>query len=292
MINESDAYRDFCAEGTTIREEMIPVSDAVTLKMITFEPAKPSGVPPVEQAEHPPVVFVPGWITLMAAWKEVLREMTKDFTVYYIETREKISSGVSGKVPYTVEALGRDIVSVVKGLGLKNGRYLLFGSSLGATVVLDCIRFLEEKPNCVVVVGPNAEFRVPWWGMAVIVLFYPPFYSVIKPFVKWYIRIFRLNVESDLAQYLKYCNNLDAADPWKLKKAAWAFSSYTVWDLLPEIHLPVLLISASKDKLHEPENLKKMAAMLPRCTVLDFETNQGTHSAGMVEAVRKYLDGI
>jgi pimeloyl-ACP methyl ester carboxylesterase len=284
MIFENENIRDFCAEGTTVRVEMVPVSEQVTLKVITFEPAKPP--------EHPPVVFVAGWITLMAAWKDVLREMTKDFTVHYVETREKISSEVKGKAPYTVEALGKDIVSFVRGRGFENGGYLLFGSSLGATVVLDCIRFLEKKPRCVVVVGPNAEFRVPWWGMILVGLLYPPFYALIKPFVKWYLRNFRLNVESDFAQYRKYCNNLDAADPWKLKKAAWAFSCYTVWDLLPAIDLPVLLVSASKDKLHEPENLKKMAEMLPRCTVLDFETNQGTHSAGMVEAMRRYLEGL
>ncbi len=284
MIPQQEDYGDFCAEGVRWREELVRVSDSVALKAITFEPQNPSG--------RPPVVFVPGWITLIAAWKEVLREITKDFTVYYIETREKKTSVVTGNEPYTVEALGKDIVSYISGLGLKDRGYVLFGSSLGATVVLDCVRFLGNKPVCVVVVGPNAEFRVPWWGMVIIRLFYPPTYSVMKPFVKWYLRHFRLNVKSDFGQYQKYCNNLDAADPWKLKKAAWKFSSYTVWDRLSRIDLPVMLVSASKDKLHEPENLKKMAAMIPRCTVFDFETNKGTHSAEMVEAIRRYLDGL
>jgi len=284
MIPMKEDYGDFCAEGASWKEEVVRVSDSVALKAVTFEPPKPSG--------RPPVVFVPGWITLIAAWREVLREMTRDFTVHYVETREKITSVVTAKEPYTVEALGKDIVSYISGLGLKDGQYVLFGSSLGATVVLDCIRFLGEKPACIVLVGPNAEFRVPWWGMVIISLFYPPTYSIVKPFVKWYLRNFRLNVESDLAQYQKYCNNLDAADPWKLKKAAWEFSSYTVWDLLPKIDLPVLLVSASKDKLHEPENLRKMAEMIPRCTVIDFETNKGTHSAEMVATMRKYIDGL
>lgn len=284
MIPQREEYGDFCAEGAKWTEKLVRVSDSVALRAVTFEPAAPSG--------RPPVVFVAGWITLMAAWKEVLREMTKDFTVHYIETREKKTSVVTGNEPYTVEALGKDIVSYVSGLGLKNGQYVLFGSSLGATVVLDCIRFLADRPKCVVVVGPNAEFRVPWWGRTVIRLFYPPSYSLLRPFVKWYLRNFRLNVESDSAQYRKYCNNLDAADPWKLKKAAWEFSSYTVWNLLPAVDLPVLLVSASKDKLHEPGNLKKMASMIPRCTVHDFETNMGTHSAGMVEAMRKYIDAL
>ncbi len=228
----------------------------------------------------------------MAAWKDVLREMTRDFTVYYVETREKISSEVTGRVPYTVEALGKDIDAIVSRLSPGDGRYVLFGSSLGATVVLDCIRFIRVRPKCVAVVGPNAEFRVPWWGMIVIALFWPPSYGIMKRFVKWYLRNFRLDVNSDRAQYEKYCNNLDAADPWKLRRAAWAFSSYKIWDLLPNLDLPVLLVSASKDKLHEPENLKRMAGLIPKCTVQDFETNKGTHSSEMVRALRRYLETV
>ncbi len=280
----TENIRDYCAEGASWSEEMVPVSDGVRLRVITFRPSKPSS--------DPPVVFVAGWITLMAAWKDVLREMTKDFTVYYVETREKISSEVSGRVPYTVEALGRDIDAFVSRLSPGNGRYVLFGSSLGATVVLDCVRFIRVRPKSVVVVGPNAEFRVPWWGMIVIALFWPPSYGIMKRFIKWYLRNFRLDVQSDRAQYEKYCNNLDAADPWKLRRAAWAFSSYKIWDLLPKIDLPVLLVSASKDKLHEPENLKRMAGLIPECTMADFETNKGTHSAEMVQAMKRYLETI
>jgi pimeloyl-ACP methyl ester carboxylesterase len=284
MINRQSDLRDYCAEGVRFHEDMVPVSEGVSVRVVTFEPPARSG--------NPAVVFVPGWITLMSAWRDVLREMTRDFTVYYLETREKISSSVSGKVAYTVEALGRDVVSYVSRLGLEEGKYVLFGSSLGATVVLDCVRFLEKKPKCLALVGPNAVFRVPAFGMAIIRLFHPPFYSVIRPFVKWYLRNFRLNVKSDAAQYRKYCDNLDAADPWKLKKAALAFSKYEVWDLLPQIRVPVLVIGASKDKLHEPENLKRMTAMLPAVSYVDLETNMGTHSPEMVFAIRKYLADI
>jgi len=274
-------FSQFCAEGATFREEMLPASENVFLRVVTFEPPMPSS--------HPKVVFVPGWITLPMAWKEVLLEMTKDFKIFYIETREKISSVVKGKVPYTVEALGNDIVKLIEHFGLREKEYILFGSSLGATVILDCIRFLQNKPLCAVVIGPNAVFRVPKAGKWVIHLTYPGFYALVKPLVKWYLRTFRLDVKTDFAQYKKYCDNLDAADPWKLKKAALAFSSYEIWPRLPEIQLPVCIIGASKDKLHEPENLKKMVALLPKATYFDFETNQGTHSREMVHTVRKYL---
>ena len=115
---------------------------------------------------------------------------------------------------------------------------------------------------------------------------------MLKPFIKWYLKTFRLDIKSDYAQYAKYCRALDAADPWKLKKAALAFSRYEVWNLLESIEYPSLIVGASKDSRHEPENLKRMVAMMPHATYLDMETNKNTHSKTLVEEMRKYLQRL
>ncbi len=271
----------FCHPGTEYRDEMVSASPSVSLRVVTFSPPRPS--------KNPPVVFVPGWITQMNSWQEVLRALTKDFTVYYIETREKISSHVKGKVAYSVEALAKDIAAFISNHGLKKNGYILFGSSLGATAILDACRFIQQNPLCLVLIGPNAVFRVPKFGMVIIHAFYPGFYMIIKPFIKWYLKNFRLNTDADYAQYLKYCRNLDAADPWKLKRAALAFSKYKVWDLLDTIDVPTLIVGASKDMLHEPTNLERMVSMMPNATYLDMETNKKTHSEQMVDAMRQYI---
>jgi len=276
-----DDLSEYCPPGVTWKEEMIPVSENVSLRVITFTPA-------VENA-NPAVVFVAGWISLIAGWKKVLREMTKDFPVYYIETREKISAQVRGRAEYSAEAIGRDIVTLISHFRLTDENYILFGSSLGATAILDCCRFLKQRPLCLVLIGPNAEFRVPGWGMTVIRISYPLMYNIIKPFVKSYLKTFRLDVKSDYAQYEKYCNSLDAADPSKLKKAAISLSKYLVWNLLENIAFPTLIVGASKDKLHEPENLKRMVSMMKRATLLDLKTNASTHSEVVVEEIRKYI---
>lgn len=275
---------EFCAPGATAHEERISVSPGVSLRLVTFSPAK--------STSNPPVVFVPGWISRMESWKHVLPEMTRDFPVFYIETREKISSRIDGKVEYSVEAIAREIAAFVSQSSVKSGQYILFGSSLGATVILDSSRFLVKDPKCLVLVGPNAVFRVPRFGIVVIHLFYPGFYIILKPFIKWYLKTFRLDIKSDYAQYAKYCRALDAADPWKLKKAALAFSQYEVWNLLESIEYPSLIVGASKDSLHEPENLKKMVNMMPRATYLDMETNKSTHSKTLVEEIRNYLQRL
>ncbi len=275
---------EYCAPDAACREEMIRVSEKVSLRVITF-------TPPVDRGNSQ-VVFVAGWISLISAWKNVLRQMTRDFKIYYLETREKISSQVDDEAQYSVEEIGKDIVSLVSYLRLKSDTYILFGSSLGATAVLDCCRFLKQSPRCLVLIGPNAVFRVPGMGKLLIRIFPPALYTIIKPLVKWYLRNFRLDIKSDYDQYLKYCNALDAADPWKLKKAVIALSRYEVWQLLEGINYPALIVGASRDTLHEPQNLKKMVSMMKNATYIDLETNKLTHSARMVDEMRQYLSQL
>lgn len=274
----------FCAPGATFKKEFIPVSENVSLKVISFAPP--------HKTENPPVVFVAGWITLISAWKIVLQEMTKDFPVYYIETREKMSSRVIGKTNYGVEEIGKDIVKLVDHFKLKAKGFILFGSSLGASAILDCCRFLDRAPLCLALIGPNAVFRVPRFGKIIIYFLPPRLFLLVKPLVKWYLKTFRLDIKSDYEQYQKYCSNIDCADPWKLKKAVMKLWSWQAWHLLPEIKYPTLIFGASKDSLHEPENLKQMVSMLPNANYLDLETNKGTHSAAVVAAMRKYIEKL
>ena len=274
----------FCAPGASVEERMIDIADGVSLRLITFTPAEDKGTPPV--------LFVAGWISLIVGWKDVLREMTKDFTVYYIETREKISSRIKKRTNQSVQAIGGDIVALTEQLKLESSGYILLGSSLGGTAILDCCRHLTLNPGCLVLIEPNAEFRVPKTWKLIVNTFYPGLFIVLKPVVKWYLRTFRLNVEADPAQYAKYCNALDAADPWKLKRAVKSLWGYEVWNLLEEIDIPTLILNASEDKLHEPENLRKIADIMPDAELLDMETNKQTHSASMVDELRKYLSRI
>lgn len=277
----SENLADYCTPGTKWTEHMVAVSDNVSLRVVEFLPNK--------STTQPTVLFIAGWISLMKGWEIVLKEMTKDFHVIYVETREKISSQVSGKVEFSVEAIAQDIVTIVGKFKLEKDKYIIFGSSLGGTSILESYRDLKTLPLCFVLLGPNAEYRAPWWWIVIIHLFWTRLYGIIKPFVKWYMRKFRLDVETDRAQYEKYCNALDAADPKKLKPAALALSKYKVWDILEHIGLPVLIIGASKDLLHEPENLIKMDQMLPNSTYLDMETNTYAHGPEMVVELRKYI---
>ncbi|MBW2366200.1 MAG: alpha/beta hydrolase [Deltaproteobacteria bacterium] len=268
----------FCAPGA---EALVQVTDQVSLRVITFTPAK--------ETTHPQVVFVAGLISQIMGWEKVLLEMTRDFKVYYVETREKASSVVKGNAKYSIEEIGKDIVSLISRLGLEPQKYILFGSSLGATAILDSCRFIKKDPLCLVLIGPNAIFRFPKWSFPIIWILPPRLYLLIKPLIRWYLRNFEVDIKSDYAQYEKYSNILDIADPWKLKKIVFPLARYSVWDRLNEIHCPALIIGASKDIMHIPENILKMVKQLDRATYLDMQTNSQTHSEGMVHEMRKYI---
>jgi pimeloyl-ACP methyl ester carboxylesterase len=277
-------YSHYCAEGTVVQERMERLADGSELRVISFTP--------FANGTNPVIVFVAGWITQLDAWRSVLQEMTKDFTVLYVETREKISSRMSAEAEYSIEAIGSDIVHLIGQWNLPPHGYVLAGSSLGATVIVECFHALRIPPAAIVLISPNAVFRVPMIWKVIIALFYPPLYAVIKPFVKWYLKRFRLNVDADAAQFAKYSSALDAADPWKLKKAVTAVSRYSIWHRLELLQCPVLLIGALRDLLHEPDHFQTIASRLPQVTVVDLDTNANTHSPRVVEELRSYLRKI
>lgn len=265
-----------------ITDEYLDISSGVRLRLITFVPVEPS--------RRPPVVFVAGWVSEIEAWQHVLEKMTEEFIVYYIETREKISSKLDAGARYDVNAIGDDIIQLVRRLRFKDRHFILFGSSLGATVILDCYNRLESKPSHLILVSPNAEFRMPLIWKAIITLFYPPFYFLLKPWVKWYLKVFRLDAGKDMAQYEKYCRALDGADPRKLKPAALAFSKYEIWPVLASVDAPVLICGGSHDKLHEPENLKRMIKILRHAEYIDLKTNTRTHSAEVLSEMNRFIE--
>ncbi|MCK4944140.1 MAG: hypothetical protein KAS65_11205 [Candidatus Aminicenantes bacterium] len=274
----------YCAPGTRIFEEKIALDSETKLRVIAFRPAG--------KKRAIAVVFVAGWMSLIDGWRKVLREMTRDFTVYYIETREKMSSRVKGKAGFGIRDIGMDIVRMVDRLGLKDQQYVIVASSLGATAVFDCCSFFTVSPQALIMINPNAVFRIPFFWKILVRLFYAPLFVIFRPMIKWYLRTFRLDVQADPTQYQKYCRTLDNADPRKSKKTAMALWNYQVWDKLEAVRFPTLVVGASRDKLHEPENIRRMVSMLPGATYLDMETNARNHSPELVEAIRRYLDGL
>ena len=166
----------------------------------------------------------------------------------------------------------------------------MFGSSLGATVILDAMSRNKIDPSYSILIGPNAEFNAPWFWILIARITPPFLYYIIKPVVKWYMKKHYLDTDSDPDQYLKYVRSLDEAHPKRLRRSVLNFSKYKIWDQLGSIHQKVLIFTGSKDVMHGFENTLKIAKSLSHCDLVDLETNAKTHSVVMVNQMRQFLE--
>ena len=273
-------YSDYCHPGVTWKAGWYEVSGQVSLFVVSFNP-------PAEM-DTPAIVMISGLASVIDGFREVLIELTRDFTVHFVDTREKGTSRLKGKLKFDVESFGSDITTLVRLLNLEEGKYCLFGYSLGATVIVDSYRNLQVKPLKAVLLEPNATFDYPKFAVAVMKLNLPLLY-LLKPLVKWYILHFRINRKDDYEMYVISARSLDNAHPIRLRKTALAISSYRIWDKLAYIDCPVLIVGSSKDRFHNHEDTMKMVAGIRNTTYIDLENNKRSHSAEMGRVMRRYL---
>ena len=163
----------FSAEGAFFSTGWVPGADNIKLFEIHYRPANPS--------PFPPLIFIPGWVSIIDSWENVLKEMTKDFEIYYLETREKGSAKHPIEQELNIAALGDDLSSVLDYHNLVDEPYILFGSSLGGTVILDAMSQLKVSPTMAVLIGPNAEFQAPRYWLWIIRMVPPILLDFIKP---------------------------------------------------------------------------------------------------------------
>ncbi|MCX6225536.1 MAG: alpha/beta hydrolase [Bacteroidia bacterium] len=276
-------YQDYCCPGTHISGQWFSVEDHVALRIVTFTPPG--------ESKYYPVVFISGLASVLEGFKETLIGLTRDFQVYYVDTREKSSSRITGKVRFDVETFSSDLCVLVRLLGLEDGKYSMFGYSLGATVIVDSYTRLDAKPYCALLLEPNATFNYPAFAVVIMKLELPLLY-LFKPVVKWYIRHFRINRKEDYDMYLISARSLDNAHPVRLRKTALGISGYKIWDKLGDFSCPTLIVGTSKDHFHSHDEVKRMIENLKNCTYTDLETNRRTHSAELGIVIRQYIDGL
>jgi pimeloyl-ACP methyl ester carboxylesterase len=277
-------YSEYTSRGTDIKEYLAEVSDQVKLNVIEF-------IPKTDSSEKPIVLFVAGWISMITGWKPVVQKITPAYRTVYLETREKSSSVVpQGKrVSFTMDRLAEDIDNIIQKTIPGDRSFIIAGSSLGATAIIQYLAKNRRQPECAILISPVLEFRFPPVLGDIIPLLPPSLYLIIKPLIKWYLRNFRLDKKREIEQVKKYEGTLDAADPYKLKANAIALKNYTIWEHLPGVPVPTLIIGATSDKLHGTDTLKKMLDGLRRSDYRELASNKETHSAKAGELIVNYI---
>jgi len=277
-------YSLYTINPASVKEYMVPMSDGVCLKIIDFTPENIS-------EDKPVIIFVAGWISLITGWKGVLKVLTTGYRVLYIESREKQSSIVNNvkKVSFTMERLKLDIGEIIEKLIPQAGAFILAGSSLGASAILEYCGSAGRKPVSAVLIGPNAEFKFPKILEIIVPGFPPSLYILIKPVIKWYLRNFRLDKKNSSEQIEKYEKTLDCANPYKLKANAVALIKYKLLNHVNKIDVPCLIIGATTDTLHSTRNIKQIMDIIPYSSYIELQSNMETHSEKAGHVIEEYI---
>jgi len=273
-------YLPFCHTGTSFKVEYVPFPSGVEHMTIIFTPSEPS--------DKPPIVFIPGLVSIIENLRETLVELTRDHTVIFIETREKNSSRINDARRFTVEDIVSDIVHYADRAFLPGSAYVLAGYSLGATVVAEAFCRLTTKPESVIMIEPNGSFPFNRW-LLMLARIAKYVYKPVKPFLKWYLRTFIINLKHDEEMYLINCRNLDAAEPVRLGRAVRDLSKYHIGSCPEKINVPALVVVASKDRFHNQDEGNNLAKRVPGVVYLDLLDNKRTHSTEMGRIIRDFI---
>ncbi len=272
------------ANGARYGEDLVEVEPGVRLRVMTWTPDAP--------VDDTPVVFVAGWVSSVLGWAEMIRELAVRRRVVYIETREKSSAFIAksglGPADFSIEQMARDLVAAFDALGVDSHRAVVAASSLGATAVLEALKHGRLRARAAFLIGPNAEFRAPRFLRPI--LYLPAgLYHVVKYFVLWYVRNFRVDAKREPEQWARYSRTLREANPHRLKWSARAIKDYTVWDGLGTVEIPVAVAYAPTDKLHGADNIHRIVSAMPNARAVECASNKAMHDARVAHQIEDFI---
>lgn len=260
----------------------ITVDDGAELEVFDWQP---------EKDRKPPVVIVPGWLTLVESWAPVIRHMLDERRVVYVETREKLSATIPkdrlNRRAFGLDRFGKDLTQVCEGLGFETGRAVFFGSSLGANAILEAMA-ADIRCLAAFLVGPNAVFDFPAWSYPLLRL-PPSAYRALVPFILWNLKHFRLDPKKEPEQVARYERSLAAADFRRLKLGALAVAGYSALGVLERVTDPVAIAFAASDKLHGAEAARRIAGVLPDGRAIECASNHAMHSPEIIDVIDRFV---
>ena len=255
-----------------IEARHIAVGDGIELMVYSFKPNQPSTARPV--------VFIPGWTSVMEGWAPLLSAWAGKREIHYIETREKRSAKMSGRMrsrDFSMIHHVEDLKAVVDALNL-DSNVLWFGSSLGATVILHGMMEGMLEGEAAFLISPNTQFRFATWMLPIISApwwCYPPLIRILGlPYLKWRLK--------EPEQYIRYKRTMTQAHVLRLKRSVMANRRYDLPSNLERISAPVAICVAASDTLHSGDDSQNVADSLPNGSLVEVPSNQYAHEADVI----------
>ncbi len=282
-MQEKINYHNFCAKGVSFDNFHLETNKGIQIHIVKFTPAQKTSLPPI--------VLLPGMASVIENFKDTIIALTENHVVYFLETREKGSSIILGKAGFSIPEIASDLPVAIEMLGLEAKSYILAGYSLGASVITSAFKNLLAKPLAVVLIEPSASFKWPWWlpHLARVAV---PIYGLIKPFLKWHMKTFKINKEEDYEMFIINSRIIDQADPRKLAATVLSVRHFEAWEYLEHIDSPCLVIGVSHDKFHSHDEALRVSECITNCSYIDVLNNKRSHSSEVATLIDGFVGSL
>lgn len=217
--------------------------------------------------------MVPGFGATAEGFQDYYAALNGKGELFYLETREKSSSRITGRSPdMSVSQSARDIQRVLDHLGLSGGRdFLLMAPCWGATIVLQgLIEGVLDAPT-VVVADPMHALWFPRWLLRFAAPVVPA--AVLRALRPLIARAMLGDMQEPTQRERAYAF-VYRADVGKWKTAGHAAWDFELTGRLGGIAREVFVLNGTKDKIHDQAFYPRMAAEMPRGRFVYMPTDE------------------
>ena len=266
------------------KEHYFQMSDNTNVKVLEFNIAK--------KPDEYILFYIPGFGTVFQSWHESIEHLSKEFKIYYFESREKASSIMPNKKTernITLHKMAYDIKGVIEQLELDEKNYVTICSSTGGTIEIEALSEKWLNPKGAIMVGPTVEYHVRVI-VAIFISLVPEFMKkMVMPIVRWYLGKVYVNKKENPEQFIKYMRAVEEMKVRKIRKPIWQMVKYKCWHMLPKIQTKCLIIGESGDKMHVDEETIRTSKLIPNAEYINLGSNKAAHSLPLVNTVKDFI---
>ena len=267
------------------KETYYTMSDGVKVKVIEFDHA--------ENPHEYSIFVIPGFVTVIQSWDEVISILSKEFKIYYFESREKSSSIMPNRRlerQVNLHKMAHDIKEVIEQMKLDESKYITLCSSTGGTIEIEALSNKWLKPTGAVMVGPTTEYELKLIAPILISLCPDFIKDFFMPFFRLYMRTFYVDRDKHPEQYIKYIRAGEESNLRKIRKVLWAMGrKYSCWEMVPKVETKSIIIGATEDKMHAAEWTKRVHELMPNSEYVDLGTNEAAHKQPLVDLMKDFI---
>ncbi len=262
------------------------MSDGTKVRVLVFDSAK---------NPHEYSIFViPGFLTVFQGWEKAMASLSKEFKVYYFETREKSSSVMLNRRKernVSFHRMAYDLKEVIEQMKLDDTKYITLCSSSGGTIEIEALMNKWINPKGAVMVGPTLQYNLHRI-VPILIYMVPNFVKeFFMPIFRFYMGRFHVDKNKYPEQYRKYVRAGEESNLRKIRRVIWKIGNKcSNWEMVPKVETKTLLIGATEDKMHTTEMTLRVHEMLPNSEYVDLGTNKAAHEQPLVDIMKKFIN--